>query len=123
MDIKKDNHLEDTQRKIFTDLSEVPLLAGHRTYMVRSDAQLDANWEQLSTIQSDMNAAYHALTERILAYLRTEGLLDEVSGIAATKFNCVWLNCSIRAWAHLEEGLRLTAWSDPAISADPSNEN
>jgi hypothetical protein len=118
MDLKQDKNPDDSCKKIFADLSEVPLLPGHTTYMVRSDGEIEAQWEELVSNQSKMNSAQKDLAERIVAFLETEGLIAEMSGVAATNFNCVWLNCSLRAWHRLELGMNLTAWSNPDITLE-----
>jgi hypothetical protein len=118
LDIEQDKNTDNSRKKIFADLSEVPLLSGHETFMVRADSEIEARWEELTRNQSDMNSAQKALAVRIFTFLKTEGLLDELGGIAATNFNCVWLTCSLRVWHRLELGMNLSAWSNPEITPE-----
>ena len=120
MNIEQNQFPGSPSKKIFTDLSDVPLLPGHATFMVRADPVMEARWEELIQNQSEMYSAQKALSQRSVDFLETNGLLDEMGGVAATNFNCVWLTCSLRAWHRLELGMDVTAWSNPEITPEPT---
>lgn len=108
------------ETKLTNEFHRIAKQAGHSDYMLMYDNVLQPTWSRVQADPKLAEQAHREMAKRLDQYFRDQGLQSEVSGIAATDINCVWLTCSLRAWERARTDLGLVAWSNPGItSANP----